>query len=267
MERLSRARPWIDQRSAAEAILGEIYRFRAGARPYDDGDDASVPSKAQRRDTVDVVPYPGPSAPSPSRVLASALKAIEVQSEGRAFQRPGIDASSPVWPPSGACERVLAPDLLVGAVDGTIYDKARVLDQINYHDGNSGKQDRRAMRVAGLIFSLSAATTLALTLSWAWDALNGVAAALAAAIAAAVAWRAFQQRDGIASMSLSTIVLLRHARADWLALPASERSSASGVARYVAEVEDTLASERSEWQRSMRKAQDGYIAQARLNET
>lgn len=248
MERLSRARPWIDQRSAAEAILGEIYRFRAEAPPYDGNSDPQTPN------------------PNPSKVLASTLKAIEGQSDGRVFQSHGGETPSPAWPPSGACARVPGADPLVGPLSGAVYDGARVLNQIDYHDGTAGKQDRSALRIAGLVFTLSAATTLALTLSWAWELFSGVAAAFAAGIAAAVAWRAFQQRDGIAAMSLSTIVLLRHARADWLAIPADERHAPGALAAYVGEVEDTLGSERSEWQRSMLKAQEGYIAQAKLNE-
>lgn len=247
MERMSRTRPWIEQRSAAEAILGEIYRFRAGAPIY----DLAAPEGVSQESAA-------------SRALASTLQAIEMQTSGRTFQGPLTRPPNPVWPPTGACDRVPSPDLLLGTLSGDVYDRARVTNQIDYHDTNSARQDRGAMRTAMLIFGLTAATTLALILSW-WreSPLTGIAAFFAAATATGVAWRAYQQRDGITNTSLSTIVLLRRARADWLSLPPRERSEPAKVAGYVTDVEDTIGSERSEWQRAVRKAQDGFLDQAR----
>lgn len=246
MERIARTRPWIEQRSAAEAILGEIYRFRALAAPYNQPVDGVVQESTA------------------AKVLGRSLKAIELQSEGRAFQNPSGVVAGPAWPPSGAFARVTKVDGLLGAVSGSVYDQARVLDQITFHENNSAQVDRRAMLTAMAIFGLSALTTLSFTVSWAqeWPYM-GFASILAATTATFVAWRAYKQRDGIVNTSLSTIVLLRHARTKWLSIPSNERDDAARVAKYVTEVEDTFASERLEWQRAVRSAQTAYLDAAK----
>ena len=231
---------WVDLRAAAEAMLREIYRFRALADPY--------------------------NAPSPpaAESLAARFTAIDEKAGGRTTAVPGAGRYRPQsWPPEQLLRRIPVVDSLVGPLTGEVYDRARVSDQLAHYEDRVKSFDREGTALAVALLAVAAAAAFLLAISWRWKP-PGVYAAGAAAVAAALAsWNVYRQRDAGAKTMLLTSVGVRTARARWLALPPGERERPESVQLLVEEVESALAAEGSDWERTLRQAHGDFLSRHR----
>lgn len=234
VERRSRAGTWIELRYAAEYILREIYRSRAGAGNY--GSHQTAPA-----------------------LLSQALVHVDTKTEGRSAALSNGYRSASLWPPPSLAVRISSADSLLGPLAASVYDEARVVDQLSFLETSVQRAERHATRLAMTIFLIGGSSAFLLAISWRWADVAAGAAAAAGLVAALVAWREYSQREARTDAMRTTCLALRSARGRWLALPFDERHTSSQMTAYVTEVEDALAAEASDWERSLRQAQQGLL--------
>ena len=228
LERSTRAGTWVSLRDAAESVLREVYRFRASAAPYGQGDRARF---------------------AESLAIVDARAGLRIADDG------GVP---PTWPPHGLETRISPGDQLLNQLNAQTYDVVRVQDQLEFLAGTARKKARYAFLWSAAIYLAAALGTLALAVSWRVEWTSGasaVAAVAAAVVAAFLSWRQYRRWEQEAESYRATTLAVRAARAHWLALGDEKRSSAEAFAEYADTVEDLLAAEGSEWERSVREAQ------------
>ena len=232
MQRSARAGSWVAMRGAAESLLREIYRFRASVGAY----------------SVDAA---GP--------FAESLAGIDARAGRRIIGKRGVRHP---WPPADLEPPTIDPtDELLNPLTAQTYDSARVLPQLAYLDDASARRKMFGMRwmiaasVAGIV------TTAALALSWrdGFEVANAIASAAAVATAVAVSWRQYARFEEDAEALRATALEVSAIRARWMSLPPEEHSSAEAVAEYASKVEEALAVENGEWERSVRQAQASFF--------
>ena len=234
MERRARSGTWVELRSAAEALLREIYRERS--RPAD------------------------PSAPTHSRaVLAAALYEVDRRTNGRLLlAAPNGHGRGRTWPPPHLWGRVPASDCLLGRLTARVYDSARVVDQLEHYERAARDFDRKATRLAAGIFVTASIAAFLLAVSWRSPGFTVYAAVPASIAAALVSWREYRQRDARVDAMLTTCVAVREARGRWLSRAASDRNTPEALTTLVEEVEDALTTEGTDWERGLRLAHQNF---------
>ena len=233
IERRSRSGTWIERRLAAESILREIYRARAGSGVYAD-------------------------VRNPWMILSESVSRLDARLAGRVPARTDGEFDD-TWPPPGLLKRPPPADTLLGPLTAASYDAARVRDQLVFMDGEITTNERIATGLAAALFIASAITATLLAVSWRWDATSAAAPVIAAVGAALISWREYLQLDTKSDAFRQTSVEVRRARGDWQALGASERDSHARLSEYVNEVEDAMAAEGSHWERSLKTAQENFV--------
>jgi len=236
IDRRARTGSWIELRAAAESTIREIYRFRASAAPF--GEDVR----------------------EASRLLADALADFDTRTSGRSLVSwTATPATRGGWPPSALWDRVLATDTLLGPLTARGYDEARVQEQLAHFDYATRRSERRATLLSTLIFVVAGSAAFLFALSWKEPSLAVVAAIPASLAVAFMSWREYGQRDARADTMLATSVAVRAARGRWLSLEPGERGSLLHLRTLVAEVEEALATEGSDWERGLRQSQQGFM--------
>lgn len=238
IERRARSGTWIEMRGAAEALVREIYR------------DRSRPSE--------------PSAPGYSdSVLADALHEVDRRTNGRLLLASPNPARAGTWPPPHLWARVPGCDCLLGRLTPTVYDRARVVDQLEHYERAARDFDRRATRLAAAIFVAASVAAFLLALSWREPELTFYAAVPASVAAALVSWREYRQRDARIDAMLTTCVSVREARGRWLSCVAPARDTQEALTTYVNEAEDAFAAEGTDWERGLRVAHQNFAERHR----
>lgn len=229
LERSARAGTWVSMRGAAESTLREIYRFRTGAPPYENGE---------------------------KRLLAESMAGVDARAGLRIAEDAGIRHA---WPPAALDQRIPDADQLLDALDPATYDLVRAQDQLAFLARTAKKKSRYALGWSLVAYTAGAVAALALSVSWWKPSASPVAAGGASVVAAVVSWRLYQRWDEDADTYRATAIEIRAARARWLAMSSDPSCGDDASTAYPAAVEDALSAEGTEWERSVRQAQAGFM--------
>lgn len=206
-------------------------------------------------------------------MLAQSLSVIDVNLRGR---RGGsrVDDSSSTWAPKALLNpEAKSPDLLVSPLRSTVYDKARVANQLRYYQEQGERAEQRLMRGAALLFAVAGFTALMTSMSWyglnrssvAWYLSTGFLTSLstigATVVAAGIAWRSYLQHEPISEAYFSTCVSLRTAQARWNSQAHMGGSNPEALLAYVEDAEAAFAAEGTTWNRSLTQAQRAFLEQ------
>jgi hypothetical protein len=230
--RRSAGRRWVLLRGAAESLKSEIYRYRAGAAPYDGQDRAG--KLATRIDAVvdalmhtdassgPLSPYAGPMPPTMD--LANA-----------------DDGMSPLTPES--------------------YLRARLASQLNYYHGRIRNLDRRRGHLQVIAISAGGAgAILAAAGAEPWIGLTSTIAA------AGFSYLGLMQIDSTVVAYNQAGGRLEMLRDRWNAVP-DESHTAAEFGELVQRSEDVLTTELGGWveqmNESIRKQHEGQLDQVR----
>jgi hypothetical protein len=226
---------WVLLRGGAEAIKGEIYRYRAGVSPY----NAVPPEDAGKRLADEV------------KKIASRIFATEVAELGLRTYTGKI-------PP--AMYGAESKDTGLGPLAPDDYVSMRIDDQIRYYRRRTAQLDRklRLTQWATLGFG-GLATLLAAFSAQVWVPL---ATAAATALTAYVEYQQVGPTLAKYNQALASLVGIQ---TWWATLSASERAEPRNKEDLVGSTEEILAAELTGWVRQMQDALDKRRAAARPN--
>jgi hypothetical protein len=136
-------------------------------------------------------------------------------------------------------------------LDPETYAKIRVGDQLKFYTLRTNQYEKRIRRLQYLMLIFGGlGTFLAAVGAQYWLPFT------AAIVSAATAYLEYQQLEQILTKYNLTKSSLENARANWLALPESERFEDKNVQRLVRDVEATLESENQGWVQYVNQVQE-----------
>lgn len=234
MERRNRTGSWVENRAEAEAVIREIYLYRARVGDYrsQEGTDRQAN-------------------------FASMLSTID--SGADLLSKGDPSRLSAPWPPDKLKKRIPLNDNLTGELTSEMYDVARAQNQLRYFEKSTKQLSSSSFWWAVGLYVFAGCSAFALTLSWreTWESVMLIPAAVSASfVAALISWREYRQDDQQVTTSLLTTTAVRAARTRWLA---NSPRTPDSLPNFASEVEAALSAEGSEWTRRIKQAHLSFV--------